>query len=426
MVFAGKKVAMTRFIDRRLNGKNKSAVNRQRFLKRYKHQIKQAVSDAIAKRKIADMEKGEQISIPAKDIHEPFIHHGEGGVIEQTYPGNRQFSSGDHIERPPKQGAGEGDSEASNEGEGTDEFIFEISREEFLDLYFEDLKLPDLVKKQIALIPEFKYVRAGYSTSGVPTNINIVRSMRQATARRVALTGPYRRELKQLEDELEAIKADHPEKAKLLARIEVLKKKIKTIPFIDDFDIRFNNRIKQSTPSTQAVMFCIMDVSGSMDEAKKNIAKRFFILLYLFLTRTYEKIQLVFIRHHTSAKEVDEEEFFYSRETGGTVVSSALQLMHEIILDRFPTNAWNIYAAQASDGDNWNADSPFCKEMLGEKIMPLVQYFSYIEIKPRHHQSLWEAYLEVKEKHPNFAMQNIAEQTDIYPVFRELFKRQPS
>ena len=160
-----------------------------------------------------------------------------------------------------------------------------------------------------------------------------------------------------------------------------------------------------------------------MDEPKKDIAKRFFILLYLFLTKNYEKIELVFIRHHTSAKEVNEHDFFYSRETGGTVVSSALELLYKTIEARYPTNAWNIYVAQASDGDNWNADSPYCLELLKEKIMPLLQYYAYIEIMPRHHQSLWEVYLQVKALYSNFAMENIDNVTDIYPVFRELFKR---
>ena len=160
-----------------------------------------------------------------------------------------------------------------------------------------------------------------------------------------------------------------------------------------------------------------------MDEAKKEIAKRFFILLYLFLTKNYNQIELVFIRHHTSAKEVSEEEFFYSRETGGTVVSSALELLYDIIEKRYSPSAWNIYVAQASDGDNWNADSPYCQQLLLEKIMPLLQYFAYIEIMPRHHQSLWEVYQAVQDAYPNFAMQNIDEVKDIYPVFRELFKR---
>ncbi len=417
---------MTQIIDRRENSKNKSAINRQRFIRRYRNQIKQAVADSMSKRSITDIDKGEKITIPSKDINEPHFNSGKGGVNERIHPGNIDFVSGDKIQRP-QAGAGQSGGNASNTGEGEDAFVFDISREEFLDLYFDDLELPDLIKKQIAQIPKYKYVHAGISTVGMPTNINIVRSMRQATARRKALGAPHRKKLRDteqlLKEKLLHTDEDEPEVIELKKQIELLKKKIDRIPFIDTFDLRFNNRIKQATPSTQAVMFCLMDVSGSMDETKKEIAKRFFILLYIFLTRNYKKIDLVFIRHHTSAKEVDENEFFYSRETGGTVVSSALELMCDIIHQRYPAEAWNIYAAQASDGDNWNADSPYCQQLLKEQIMPQMQYFAYIEIMPRHHQSLWEAYLTVHEQYKNFSMQNIDGLTDIYPVFRELFKR---
>lgn len=171
-------------------------------------------------------------------------------------------------------------------------------------------------------------------------------------------------------------------------------------------------------------MFCLMDVSGSMNQATKDIAKRFFILLYLFLQRNYEHTEVVFIRHHTSAKEVDEQEFFYSRETGGTIVSSALKLMKEIVDERYRAEEWNIYGAQASDGDNWNDDSSTCSELLMQSLLPKLQYYSYIEITPRDHQALWEEYQEVQENFPEvFAMQQIVEIGDIYPVFRELFHK---
>ena len=171
-------------------------------------------------------------------------------------------------------------------------------------------------------------------------------------------------------------------------------------------------------------MFCLLDVSGSMDEGRKNIAKRFFMLLYLFLTRSYEHIEVVFIRHHTVASEVDEDDFFTSRETGGTVESSALELMREIVVARYPSSIWNIYAAQASDGDNWNNDSPHCRELLENSILPLTQYFAYIEITDGPPQNLWEEYAKLQTTHSaHFAMQRIASVTDIYPVFRELFKR---
>lgn len=420
---------MSQLIDRRQNAGKKSTVNRQRFLRRFKNQIKRAVSDAVGKRSITEIDQGELVNIPAKDISEPRFYRGQGGHVERVLPGNDNFITGDRIKRPEtNEGTGDGEgSNASNSGEGNDDFVFELSREEFLDLYFEDLELPDLVKKELSRLSTFKTVRAGVSTSGIPNNINVLRSMKQATGRRVAISSSYKKQLKIAEEELARLQEQtNPDELiinQLLHDIEVLKKRIQNVPFIDTIDLRYNNRVRVQTPSTQAVMFCVMDVSGSMDEAKKDIAKRFFILLYMFLTKNYDKIELVFIRHHTSAKEVNEEEFFYSRETGGTVVSSALELLSSIIETRYPAQSWNIYVAQASDGDNWNADSPYCQELLCTKIMPLLQYFAYIEIMPRHHQSLWEVYLQVKELFPNFAMENIDAVSDIYPVFRELFKR---
>ena len=421
---------MPLIIDRRLNGKNKSAVNRQRFIRRFKAQIKRAVSEAISERSITDIESGEKINIPARDITEPMFRHGAGGERETIYPGNDTYIAGDRIKRPPEGGVGK-PGRATRDGEGMDNFVFTLTREEFMEFFFEDLALPDLVKRQLATTIDFKTIRAGYTREGIPANINVLRSLKGALARRIALRAAYAERVKDAEDELDRIDGEaegsNPEKsAKVLVledRIRRYRKRIAAIPFIDTFDLRYNNRIRQPRPTARAVMFCIMDVSGSMDEERKDIAKRFFILLYLFLIRNYEQIEVVFIRHHTTAKEVDEDEFFHSRETGGTVVSSALELMHEIIHRRYPSAEWNIYAAQASDGDNWNDDSPLCRNLLIEKLMPLLQYFAYVEIKPDEHQSLWREYLHVKTHCRNFAMQRIDALTDIYPVFHKLFRK---
>lgn len=413
---------MSQIFDRRPNSRHKSAVNRRRFLQRFKKQIKAAVANAVAKRSITDFEHGEKINIPTKDTHEPRFFHGEGGKRTIVLPGNKEFSRGDKIPKPESM-TDEAGSKASNTGEGEDTFAFELSREEFMQIFFDDLELPRMLKKKLGREQSFNMVRSGYSKEGNPTNLNIPRSMRSALARRVALTNPLNKKIKKLEAEQEQTE-DEAANAELADKIVKLKHKVDRIPFIDPFDLRYNRKTPQPVPTTKAVVFCLMDVSGSMDETKKEMAKRFFILLYLFLKRNYETIELVFIRHHTSAKEVDEEEFFYSRETGGTVVSSALELMNDIINDRYPTNEWNIYGAQASDGDNWNNDSPRCGELLTHNIMPHVQYFAYVEILPRHHQSLWEEYEQVHKIYKNFAMQTLEKTGDIYPVFRELFKRQ--
>ncbi|NJD34210.1 MAG: YeaH/YhbH family protein [Betaproteobacteria bacterium] len=418
---------MLQIIDRRNDSKNKSAVNRNRFIRRFKGQIRKAVQDAIARRKIADIDNGEKIGIPAGDISEPQFRHGRGGRWSVVQPGNDRYLTGDEIERPEESGGGRG-SGASPDGEGLDDFIFTLSREEFLDIFFDDLALPHLVKTQLARISEYKRVRAGYTSTGVPANINVVRSLRGATGRRLAAGGPYRKTLQALQAELDLLEqqgaGDSERAAALRAEIARLLRRIEGLPFIDTFDLRYNSRIRIPAPTTQAVMFCIMDVSGSMDQQKKLIAKRFFMLLYLFLTRTYEQIEIVFIRHHTQAMEVDEDDFFGSRETGGTVVSSALELMLRIVTERYASNAWNIYCAQASDGDNWDADSPKCREFLESSIVPLVQYYAYIEISGGEPQNLWREYAMVMARHPQrFAMQQIDGPENIYPVFRELFRK---
>ncbi|HFQ4803595.1 TPA: YeaH/YhbH family protein [Vibrio vulnificus] len=421
---------MAQFIDRRLNGKNKSAVNRQRFMRRYKEQIKESVADAVNRRSITNTETGEDVAIPHKDIKEPLFHQGKGGLRERVHPGNDQFITGDKIERPKggQGGGGAGDGDASADGEGQDDFVFQISKDEYLDLLFEDLALPNLKKNQVNKITEWKKHRAGYQTAGMPSNISIVRSLQQSLARRTAMSAGKKRLLHELELELERIQNQEPaqklEEMKLKQEIAELRKAIESMPFIDTFDLRFKNYERKPVPSSQAVMFCLMDVSGSMDQATKDIAKRFYVLLYLFLNRTYENVEVVFIRHHTQAKEVDEHEFFYSQETGGTIVSSALKLMDEIVKARYPVGEWNIYAAQASDGDNWADDSPRCKELLTNKLLPNCQYYAYIEITRRSHQTLWHEYEKLEESFDNFAMKNIRSVEDIFPVFRELFHKE--
>lgn len=412
-------------IDRRLNQKNKSTVNRQRFIRRYRSQIKKAIADRISQRGVTDIDKSENISIPSRDIGEPTFRHGDGGKKHRVYPGNKEFVAGDKIKRPPPQG-GAGGRRASDSGEGEDDFSFQISSEEYMDLLFEDLELPNLKKNKLKKLINYKTIRSGFNTDGTPSNIDIIRSIKGSIARRIAIQSPLKKRLKNLKAELleidELLEPDSNKK--LLAEIAALEKRIKRIPYLDTFDLRYKNFTKLPQPTTNAVMFCLMDVSGSMDQKTKEMAKRFFILLFMFLKRSYKEVEVVYIRHHTQAKEVDEQEFFYSQETGGTIVSSALVLMQEIIKDRFNPSDWNIYAAQASDGDNWNDDSNTCHKLLDTSILPQVRYYTYVEITDREPQNLWHEYQRLSDTHQNFAMQKITQQNDIYPVFREFFRKQ--
>jgi len=424
-------MALQQIIDRRLAGKNKSIGNRERFLRRHKQQIREAVRRAVTGRGIRDIEQGEDITLPKRDVSEPVFHHGPGGTREMVHPGNKEYVRGDRIKRPDGGGGGGGGSQASDSGEGEDDFVFHLTKEEFMQVFFDDLALPNLVKTQLAEVPEYKTQRAGYSSDGTQANLHVVRSMRGAIGRRIALGAEARRELRHLEQHLLHLR-QHVDPGNGLrereiketeARIEELRQKIARIPYLDPIDLRYRNRIRVPVPTTKAVMFCLMDVSGSMDEARKDLSKRFFILLYLFLTRHYERIELVFIRHHTQAQEVDEEGFFHSTETGGTVVSSALVLMEEIIRNRYPTSEWNIYGAQASDGDNWHHDSGRCRQIVAEQLLPLVRYFAYVQVAEPE-QNLWEEYAQIAQTQRHFAMRKVLEPSQIYPVFRELFKKE--
>jgi uncharacterized sporulation protein YeaH/YhbH (DUF444 family) len=417
---------MCHIIDRRLNGRNKSAVNRQRFIRRYKAQLRKAAADAVAERGVTDA-SGEQVGIPRRDISEPAFRHGRGGRVERIHPGNREFVSGDRVPRPEGGVGGSGAGDASEDGEGEDDFTFRLSRDEFFELFFEDLELPRLEKTRLEQVMETHSVRAGYAQDGVAANLALVRSLQGALARRIALQGPSRRALREAEAELETLEtsddAGSTRALDLDEEIRTLRRRIASVPFIDTFDLRYHNRVPIPKPKTQAVMFCLLDVSGSMDEQRKDIAKRFFMLLYFFLTRSYEHIHVVFLRHHTSAQEVDEEDFFHARETGGTIVSSVLELMGDIIDARYPEGEWNIYGAQASDGDNWGGASDRCVKLLAERILPKVQYFAYVQIEAEAEQSLWQQYATLRSSCEHLAMRKIKERGDIYPVFRELMRK---
>ena len=379
---------MPQFVDRRLNPKDKSLGNRQRFIRRARAHIKQVVDDSIRERKVTDIASGESISIPTKGIEEPqFRNSAKGGKRERVFTGNKEFVAGDEIEKPPS-GAGEGaGKEGAESGEGEDEFRFVLTRDEFLDLFFEDLELPDLEKTSLREVLAYKPRRAGHTSSGTQTNLNVLRTMQNSFARRLALRRPKLADAEDIEKQIFALEATPGQGSvnakklnELRMQLEKINKKRRAVPFIDPMDIRFNRFEQEPQPNTKAVMICMMDVSGSMGEREKELAKRFFVLLHMFLDRRYERTDVVFIRHTHEAQEVDEETFFYSRETGGTVVSTALKEMLKVVADRYSPQEWNIYAAQASDGENFTGDSARCVALLEEELMPLCQYYAYVEI----------------------------------------------
>ncbi len=429
---------MSHFIDRRLNPKGKSLGNRQRFLKRARHQIKDAVNKSLRERSVKDLEKSGNITIPSKSTSEPrFRIDPASGKRGHVHPGNKDFAQGDRIKKPPS-GKGKGGKDAADSGEGEDSFAFTLTRDEFLDIFFEDLELPNLVKTSLKEIKNYRMRRAGMTTVGSPTSLNIIRTMRNAHGRRLALGRPSTKEMNELKERLFALERifqpndqQIAQKKSIIAELDEMERRRRWAPYIDPLDVRYNAFQPEPVETTAAVMFCLMDVSGSMGEREKDLAKRFYMLLYLFLQRRYEKIDVVFIRHTHHAEEVDEETFFYSRQSGGTIVSTAIEEMQRIQAERYAADQWNIYVAQASDGYTQSGDAQRCVQLLTDELLPFIQYYAYIEIlderemdvfsDPDAGAELWRAYRSINHSH--FAQTRIARPQDIYPVFRELFAK---
>lgn len=412
-------------IDRRLNTKGKSLENRQRFLRRAKALVQGAVKKKVESQNIRDVLEGGEVMIPLDGLHEPRFRR-EGGTRDMVMPGNKVFVEGDYL---PRQGGGAGGrSRDPSEGDGEDAFRFMLTRDEYVDLFLDDLELPDLAKTKLAETESEAIHRAGYATSGSPANISVARTVRHAMTRRVALRRPRPEMVADLEARI--AESDGAHRDELMAELDAMKSKMKRIPFIDPIDIRYRRFEATPRPVAQAVMFCLMDVSGSMSEHMKDLAKRFYMLLYVFLARRYKHVEIVFIRHTDKAEEVDEHTFFRGPATGGTLVSSALQLMHDIVRMRFSPSDWNIYAAQASDGDNSYSDGETAGRILTDLILPVSQFYAYLEVGESSQSifemsdsSVWTLYEKLQEAGAPLAMRKVSDRSEIFPVFHDLFKR---
>lgn len=415
-----------RIVDRRADPPGRGAINRERFVRRFKDEIKRAADDEFAKRSIKDVGRGGRITIPGRGLKEPYLHHDEeSGDRDFVLPGNREFIPGDTIKRPSG-GSGQGGPEGDEpgQGEGRDDFAFVLSRDEFLSLFFDDLELPNLERTRFGEVTMERTRRAGYSRDGVPGNLAPAMTVRMSIARRIALRGAINRRLAELEEERPG--ADATRQAVIDEEFDRLVRRRDSLPFLEDVDRRYRARAPMPAPATRAVMLCLMDVSGSMDEHKKDLAKRFFALLYLFLERKYGQVEVVFVRHTEKAEEVDEKTFFYDPQSGGTLVLPALELAHQIIAARYTGDQWNVYIAQASDGDCGLDDGRQSAAFASDVLLPQVRYFAYVDIpsvtgwfvRP---SDLWQSYEAITST--AFARRQVRARSDIWPVFRELFAR---
>lgn len=422
-------------IDRRLNGRDKSIANRQKFLRRVRGQIKEQLPEIIGETQIQDIgKKGGSVKIKRKTIVEPTFRDApltEGGVRDIFVTGNDKYVVGDIIEKEELYGSAQ---ETRPGDSGDTEVDALLSSEEVIKFLFDGMELPDLVEHELSKVSEKKFKHAGFSTDGSPNKLHVVRSYKQSIARKIPMQNARNSEIEELERRLSEEELTDEERVELLAKLEELKNK--TIPMFDPMDMRYKASESYNLPTTHATMIMVMDVSGSMGPNEKAIAKRFFYLLYRFLELNYEKVDMIFIMHTSEAHRVNEDEFFAAGRSGGTVVSTALELTAKIIKDEL-LGKTNIYVAQVSDGDNTDTDNGTCRELLEDDVMPFVQYYAYVQIDDYHSsdattspsyvisfgKGLWDAYKLVAEQFKNFQMKRVTQVTDIFPVFKELFKK---
>lgn len=430
---------MSVIIDRRNLG-TRATANQDRLQRRVRSRIKAAVEKLARERALGDMLDVEQpIAIPTKDLHEPsFRHDMRDASWEQILPGNKEYRRGDRVPKPREgenaDGDGGNETRGASGGLGDDEIAIVLSADEFLSLLFEGLELPNLRQSRVGDVQGQQWRRSGFVKEGSPSRMHIGRTMRTARARRMALRARKKRELEVLQNQVAVleeeirVRQEHGEDtsierfklSEIQAEMKALERKIKAIPFIDESDLRFAHIEQQPQPITHAVMFCVMDVSGSMGDIEKDLSKRFFLLLYLFIHRQYKSVEIVFIKHHGEAAECTEQEFFGAKEGGGTLVSPALILAEDIIMERFPSDVWNIYVAQASDGDNAHDDNQVVQERV-RGLLPKLRNMFYLEVNQDQESALLRAYKDIAQDVPELMTARARRAEDIYPLFRALF-----
>lgn len=434
------------YVDRRKSSKHKSLGNRQKLLDRIKESIRTAKPEDIADGgvKAQGTSQKRTLSNPvkiAKDaLHEPTFHYDpSSGIRDVVLIGNDRFERGDKFPVDDGSGGeGRGNRAGRGGGDQEDDFIINISRNEFFDVFFEDCELPDLQESSQKELPDAVSKPAGFQREGNASQLSVIRSYRNSLGRRNALTAESRNELQELEEELSIIDANlaiNPLNSTLISKhkeltlkIEAIRSKICLVPFFEKLDLRYRKTEKVQVKQAEAVLVMVMDISGSMDEDKKRIARKFFSLQYAFIKRKYPNTDLVFIAHTEDADEMNEDEFFSTRKSGGTVVSSGLKLALDIIKSRYDSNTTNIYLSYAGDGDNWDSDNALVMDTLEKGLLYKLRHMVYTQVGkalPYSYSNggLWNVVNSVAKGNKKLHTLKIISETDVFGAFKSVYQK---
>ena len=439
------------FVDRRKTGRGKSISNRQKLLRRIRDSIKNSNPEDIDSDGIAgsspqkNSANNNPVHVARDALSEPTFRYGSSvGEREVVLIGNDEFLKGDDF---PLDSDDEGASAGGPGDDSEDDYVINISRSEFFDVFFEDCELPDLIDNHERVLPQATMKPAGFQKSGNPGQLSVIRSYKNSMGRRLAITREARDEIEALEKERDVIDALFKDLywvdpfgvngARLIEiedRLEELRGKVSSVEIFEDVDLRYRKSEKVQVKTADAVFIMIMDVSGSMDEDKKRIARKFFSLQYAFIKRKYPQTDLVFIAHTENPYEMTEEEFFTTRLSGGTVVSPSLELAHNIIKDRYDALQTNIYLSYASDGDNWEEDNAVVKDEIQSRgLLSKLRHMVYAQVGHSFAAgfgfsttgvTLQNVMKQISNANKKLNTVMIQEENEVFGAFKSVYKKQ--
>ncbi len=391
------------------NGKDRSAEDKRRHRELVEESIKKNLGNIIAEESIIGQSKDKKIKIPIKGIKEYQFVYGNNGTSAGS--GDGREKRGDRIGEDKAGKNGNGDGQAGNQ-EGEDIYETEITIEELIKYLFEDLNLPDIDRKKMAEIESIRSLKnLGYQRKGIPPRL----AKRRSVIEKIKRKQGFFRNHEETDDDKDLVEDI------LDNEIEQQKKRF---PFMED-DLRYRRVREDHKKDFNAVVICIMDVSGSMDQTKKYMARSFYFLLYQFVRLKYSNVEVVFVAHTTSAKEVNEDEFFHKGESGGTYISSGYEKALEIIEQRYNPSSWNIYAFHCSDGDNWSEDNKKAVD-CAQKLCEVCNLFGYGEIVPGYYSSASTIKSEYQKSinNKNFAIITMTRKEDVLTGLKKLLDKE--
>ncbi len=403
-------------------GKDRSAEDRRRHRELVEESIKKNIGSIIAEESIIGQNRDKKIKIPIKSIKEYQFIYGKN--VPGTGSGDGSEKRGDKVGEDKMGGKGDGKGKAGNQ-EGEDIYETEVTIDELIKYLFEDLNLPDIDKKKLAELESIRsFKRVGFQRKGIPPRLAKKRSVVEKIKRKQG----YARNMREMEDDTfdSDLYIERNTENEIIgdedSNFDTSSKR--RFPFMED-DLRYRRVREDRKKDFNAVVICIMDVSGSMDQTKKYMARSFYFLLYQFIRLKYANVEVAFVAHTTTAKEVNENEFFHKGESGGTYISSGYEKALEIIEQRYNPASWNIYAFHCSDGDNWSEDNDKAIESAN-RLCEVCNLFGYGEIVPGYYSSGSTIKSEFQKgvRSKNFAIVTMAKKEDVLPGLKKLLDKE--